>query len=77
MTIESIIRARLAAKAAPAVAVVDFEDAASPIVTAAHEMQFDDASLPASVSAADDVSLPDDVSQIAKAVKRRKGKGKS
>ena len=59
MTIESLMKARRA-KIAPA--VVDFEDAATPAVTAAqtasetaadeapmHEMQFDDAARPAAV----------------------------
>ena len=86
MTIESIIRARLAAKQAPA--VVDFEDATAPVVVAAqdaqqgqgsdlaaHEMQFDAAAIPAAVSAQDDDILPADWQLPPKAVKRRKGKG--
>lgn len=86
MTIESLMRSRLAARTTPA--VVDFEDAAAPIVEsaqnaqqqhgsdlAAHEMQFDAAARPAAVSAQDDVILPADWQLPPKAVKRRKGKG--
>lgn len=86
MTIESIMRARLAAKQAQA--VVDFEDAAAPVVAdaqdaqqgqggdlAAHEMHLDAAAIPAAVSAQDDDILPADWQLPPKAVKRRKGKG--
>lgn len=85
MTIESMIRARNAAKRAAS--VVDFEDASSPIAAVAqdaqqgqaddvavHEMQFDDAAIPAAVSAQDSVTLPEDF-KLPVAVKRRKGKG--
>lgn len=85
MTIESMIRARNAAKRAAS--VVDFEDASLPIAAvaqdaqqgqgddlAAHEMQFDDAATPAAVSAQDSVTLPEDF-KLPVAVKRRKGKG--
>lgn len=86
MTIESLMRSRLASRTAPA--VVDFEDATAPVVEcaqdaqqqqgdelAAHEMQFAPASIPAAVSAQDDAVLPSDWQLPPKAVKRRKGKG--
>ena len=87
MTIESMIKARLAALHA-ARAAVDFEDATAPIATAAqqaqqaqgdelaaHEMPLVAASIPAAVSAQDDDILPADWQLPPKAVKRRKGKG--
>jgi hypothetical protein len=86
MTIESMILARILARRRQA--VVDFEDATAPIADsaqdaqqgqasdlAAHEMHFDDASIPAAVSASDDATLPADWQLPPKGVKRRKGKG--
>jgi hypothetical protein len=86
MTIESIMRARAAARAAAA--VVDFEDTAAPIATHAHAGQgpqdddaagldigHDTAARPVAVSAQDDVVLPVDWEIPPKATKRRKGKG--
>lgn len=86
MTIESMILARILARRRQA--VVDFEDASAPVAEsaqdaqqgqasdlAAHEMQFDAASIPAAVSASDDAILPADWQLPPKAVKRRKGKG--
>jgi hypothetical protein len=87
MTIESMIKARLAALHA-ARAAVDFEDVSAPIATAAqdaqqgqgdelaaHEMHLGTASIPTAVSAQDDDILPADWQLPPKAVKRRKGKG--
>jgi len=87
MTIESMIKARLAALHA-ARAAVDFEDVSAPIATAAqhaqqgqgddlaaHEMPLVAASIPVAVSAQDDDILPADLQLPPKAVKRRKGRG--
>lgn len=86
MTIESMMRARLAARSSAV--VVDYEDAAGPIVARAEtgqEPQAEDAAgldigpdlaaRPMAVSAQDDVVIPADWEIPAKSVKRRKGKG--